>query len=376
MSTDTFFDESQEQSIVKAEIVHKYFWAWSKVIIPSAKKGCQKIGYIDLFSGPGRYKDGTRSTPLLILEKAIQDADMRKMLVTIFNDRDINNSQSLEKAINEMPGIQNLSHKPLVFNSEVGKDIEDQFKRMNLIPTLFFVDPWGYKGLSLGLINSVIKNWGCDCIFFFNYNRINMGLNNEIVKQHMNALFGQDRANNLRKKLELLDPEHREFEIVEQLILALKDSSSSTRFVLPFCFKNEKGSRTSHHLFFITKHFRGYEIMKTVMASYSTRNCQGVPSFTYCKTDISQPTLFEYSRPIDELEMVLLDVYRGKTLSRRSIYEEHSVGRPYLETNYRTALINLENKGKITTSPPKDKRRPGTFSQEVLVSFPNRGTDE
>ena len=57
-----------------------------------------------------------------------------------------------------------------------------------------FVDPWGYKGLSLRLINSVLKDWACECIFFFNYNRINMGLGNDAVKEHMDALFGEERA--------------------------------------------------------------------------------------------------------------------------------------------------------------------------------------
>ena len=58
------------------------------------------------------------------------------------------------------------------------------------------MDPWGYKGLSLRLINSVLRNWGSDCIIFFNYNRINMGLNNEFVREHMDALFGAERAAN------------------------------------------------------------------------------------------------------------------------------------------------------------------------------------
>ncbi len=30
---DTFFEEQTEQSLVKAEIISKYFWAWAKVII-------------------------------------------------------------------------------------------------------------------------------------------------------------------------------------------------------------------------------------------------------------------------------------------------------------------------------------------------------
>lgn len=77
-----FFDETGDQSVVKATIIAKYFWAWAKVIIPTAKKHGDKIAYLDLFAGPGRYKDGTASTPLLVLEQAIEDPDMRRMLVS------------------------------------------------------------------------------------------------------------------------------------------------------------------------------------------------------------------------------------------------------------------------------------------------------
>ena len=69
MSTDRFFEESKEQSAVKTAIVSKYFWSWAKVIMPQAERGREKkIAYLDLFAGPGRYKDGTKSTPLLIME--------------------------------------------------------------------------------------------------------------------------------------------------------------------------------------------------------------------------------------------------------------------------------------------------------------------
>lgn len=30
---DNFFDEQSEQSLIKAEIISKYFWAWAKVIV-------------------------------------------------------------------------------------------------------------------------------------------------------------------------------------------------------------------------------------------------------------------------------------------------------------------------------------------------------
>ena len=166
------------------------FLELAKVILPQARKNAsKKIAYLDLFAGPGRYKDGKKSTPLMILEQAIQDEVISQMLVTVFNDKDDGNAQDLQKAINELAGIAKLKFAPTVWNEEVGTEMVKEFDSMRLVPTLFFVDPWGYKGLSLQLVNSVLKNWGCDCIFFFNYNRINMGLTNPFVREHMDALL-------------------------------------------------------------------------------------------------------------------------------------------------------------------------------------------
>jgi three-Cys-motif partner protein len=217
MVDSQFFDESREQSQVKARIVQKYFWAWANVIIPTAKQYGNRILYIDLFAGPGRYKDGTLSTPLLVLEKAIADPNMRSMLVTLFNDRDAITANTLQAAIDALPGIEKLKYKPRVTNEVVGERIAKMFGEISLVPTFFFVDPWGYKGLSLGLINSVLQNWGCDCVFFFNYNRVNMGLNNAAVREHMNVLFGEDRAERLREDLAGLNSGDREKLIVEKL---------------------------------------------------------------------------------------------------------------------------------------------------------------
>ncbi len=242
MVTNKFFEEQEEQSLIKATIVAKYFNVWANVIIATQKKypgrSSGKIAYIDLFAGPGRYRDGAQSTPLKILENAINNPEIRDHLVTMFNDKDEENAQSLEKAIAELPGIKTLKYYPQVNNEEVGEEIVKMFERMKLIPTLFFVDPWGYKGLSLRLVNSVLKDWGCDCIFFFNYNRINMGLSNPIFKSHMDALFGEARAEKLRPKLTACKPEQRHLIVIEGLCEAIKDYGS--RYTLPSGLKTQK----------------------------------------------------------------------------------------------------------------------------------------
>jgi three-Cys-motif partner protein len=368
-----FFDETTEQSAIKAKIISHYFWAWAKVIIPTAKKSRRnRIAYIDLFAGPGRYKDGTKSTPLLVLDKAIQDPDMCEMLVTVFNDKNEDHSYSLQQAIDALPGIEKLKYRPTVRNYEVGKEIVAIFSQMRLVPTLFFVDPWGYKGLTLQLINSVLKDWGCDAIIFFNYNRINMGLSNLEVQEHMSALFTEKRVASLRARLETLKPSERELAIVEDLTNALMELGA--KYALPFCFKNEYGTRTSHHLIFVTKNFRGYEIMKDIMARQSSAADQGVPSFTYNPADSRFPLLFELTQPLDDLENMLLNDFAGLSLSLQVLYEEHSVGKPYILKNYRDALRKLEHAGKITTEPPAGRRpkRKGevTLNEKVILTFP------
>lgn len=379
MSTlNSFFEESREQSRVKSAIVAKYFEAWARVIIGAQNKyrknDDHRIAYIDLFAGPGRFSDGTTSTPLLVLEKAIQDEVMRQRLVTIFNDKDKNNTNSLLEAIDRLPGVDTLKYRPQVSTHDVGENIVKMFEKMRLVPTLFFVDPWGYKGLSLRLVNSVIKDWGCDCIFFFfNYNRINMGLNNDAVREHMNALFGEEQADVLRTRLAPLTPTQRELTIVEGLCRALR--KLGPEYVLPFRFKDDHGSRTSHHLIFVSKSFRGYEIMKEIMAKESSDADQGVASFVYNPVDArmaaQQQLLFELSRPLDDLGDMLLKEFTGQNLTMHQIYERHNVNRPYTKKNYKQVLMQLEEQGKIVASTHKK----GTLGDTVLVTFPDQEED-
>jgi three-Cys-motif partner protein len=373
---DDFFEEFREQSLIKAKIVRDYFWAWAKVIIAAQKRygGADRIAYIDLFSGPGRDKAGTKSTPLLVLETAIADPEMRERLATIFNDKDSDHSRSLEEAIRSLPGVKTLKYEPLVMNEDVGTEVVKMFDNMNLVPTLFFVDPWGYRGLTLKLIDSVLKDWGCDCIVFFNYNRINMGLPNQAVEAHMNALFGEKRRDALRERLNGLNTADREIAIVEEIAEALKDLGG--KYVLPFTFKTENGRRTSHHLIFVSKAFKGYEIMREIMARQSTTSDQGVPSFCYNPADGRFPMLFELARPLDDLLEMLRSDFAGKSLTVRQIYERHSIGKGYILKNYKDALRQLETTGKIQADPPAAKRpmRKGerTFADTVLVIFPKR----
>lgn len=313
---ENFFDEQSEQSAIKAALVGRYFPAFMKVIgsVQKKHKAGDRIAFIDLFAGPGRYKSGAQSTPVKIIEQAIANDDMRQRLVAIFNDKDEENVRSLELTLSALPGYETLKHKPQIHHGEVGEEIAREFEQMRFVPTLFFVDPWGYKGMTLRLINSVLKDWGCDCFFFFNYSRVNAGLANPVVEPHIDALFGKLRADSLRLRFRdvSLAPETRESFIVEEMTSALNDLGG--KFVLPFRFQSKHGTRTTHHLFFVSKGFKGYEIMKDIMHSHSTGTCDGAVNFEFNPADRRQPKLFGYLSPLSELGATLLHDFAGETI--------------------------------------------------------------
>lgn len=198
-----------------------------------------------------------------------------------------------------------------------------------------------------------------------------MGIDNEAVKNHIESLFGQEQAVELRHKLADKQPLQRELLIIEELCQALK--AYGARYVLPFRFKNDRGRRTSHHLIFVSKHFRGYEIMKDIMARESTSMTQNVPSFEYNPADFmpKQMLLFQLSRPLDDLKHDIMHIFKGQQLTMQKIYERHNVDTPYTKKNYKDVLRDLYDNGLIEAISPKDKPpRKGTFGNDIIVTFP------
>ncbi len=369
----TFFNSPRENSLVKAAIVSKYFATWASIIGHILKRdefGSFKkpIAYIDLFAGPGSYDDGTLSTPLLVLQESLKSADILDRLQITFNDVNSEHAESLRQAIKDFDGVSRFRFEPHVQNFLVERELADSIRALPDMPTLLFVDAWGYKEISIDLFESVLQKWGSDCIFFFNFNRINAAIENPRIVESIDNLFGNDHATKLRNELANCKPKDRELVILEEFSAALKEASTdgTPRYVLPFRFKNAVGSRTSHHLIHVSRHFLGYEKMKEIMAKESSDSPQGVSSFEYNLATKRHPLLFRLSRPLDELGEMLLREFAGQKISMKEIYERHSVDTPFIKRNYKEILWQLEEGGRITAT----QHRRNSFADSVVVSFP------
>lgn len=368
-ATDDFFNSRSKRSEAKTTIVVKYFEAWANVIHATQGKfkptANNRLAYIDLYAGKGKYDDGTASTPLLILEKAIASPILRQKLVTVFNDGKKEYAEELWKNIQAMPGINTLKYEPNVSYESVNDTITGYYKEANLVPALLFIDPFGYKGLTLELIDAVIRSWGCDCIFFFNYNGVNRAIRmeNKKIKEHIDALFGKERADALREQVKDLTPENREEVIVSAIIEALRNTQAN--YVIPFRFAKEESESTSHYLIFLSKNPLGYKIMKEIMGKESSREIQDVPTFEFNPHEDQQPLLTMLEKPVDRLRDELPIRMSGQSKTTLQIYLEDSQGTNYLLRNYKKVLRDLWQAGKITVS-----RAPKTgFADNIVVTF-------
>ena len=109
--------------------------------------------------------------------------------------------------------------------------------------------------------------------------------------------------------------------------------------------------------------------MKEIMAKYSSEEHQGVASFGYCPATQIHPLLFEFNRPLDDLEGMLLRDFSGQDLTVEEIYNLHNVGKPYIMKNYKAILLKMEEEHTIQTNPASAHRQKGTMADTVRVTF-------
>ena len=267
---DSFFETQKEKSRVKTLIVTDFF----KAYFPIIHKGFQKtdVWYIDLFCGPGRYDDGTPSTPIKLLDviNEFKNGDVKKHLKIVFNDYDHGYIEKLKKYVSEHPVLPKLTFPPIITNCKASDVDLSEYTRDNK-PIFSFVDPWGYKDVTVSQVWNLVKNPGSDCVLFFNADRILQDLNKPSSKQDFEQIFGQyfekakqiqiDRTLSQRKKTE-------DFLALFSRNLyetAKKESADRYLYILPFYVEADDKEKTSHYIVFISKAHKAIQEMRRVM---------------------------------------------------------------------------------------------------------------
>ncbi len=340
----------------------EYFGAWSKVISSRAK---DRIAYVDLFAGPGKYQDGCTSTPLRILGTAINNPELRKSLIAILNDRDISIASELQANVNALPQIETMVHKPRVLNEEVSMDLATFLTTIRFVPTLSFIDPWGFRGLTLQLIYALLRGWGCDIIFFLNFDGIRRALYHADSQKHLVQLLPHSDIHSFRNNLSNSAGRKRESMIVEEIDKNLRVAGA--KYIVKLCFKRQASNATSHYLYFVCKHHKGFEIMNGIMSKKSSKSVDGVPNFIFDPKCRSMQEEMEYGVLIEQLASELATDYSNKEVTALEAFWNQKYQRQYVKSNFKTALQLLIDRGLADRKIAEDQRRSPSLTYKSVV---------
>lgn len=272
-TTDNFFAVQKEKSRVKTLIVTEFFKAYFPIINAAFQRD---IWYIDLFCGPGCYEDGSASTPIKLLDviDSFKDDAVRARLKIVFNDHNKDYTEKLRQHIQMHPVLPRLKYQPQILNLKASEVDLSTYTRGNN-PIFSFVDPWGYKDVSMSQVWSLVKNRGSDCVLFFNSDRILQDISKPANAQDFQQIFGDlfedakaiqtDSTMSQRKKAEAF---LTLFSKNLYLTVQKEYGNKFKIFVLPFYVEADDKEKTSHYIVFISKAHKAIQEMRKVMIKH------------------------------------------------------------------------------------------------------------
>lgn len=380
MKEANFFESQTLSSRIKANIISEYFPKYAAIISNKHTPKC--VRYIDLFAGPGVYEDGKASTPILIGRKCNNNDFLRSKVWLLFNDF-VYKDQLQANFEKEFPQ-GTFTYKPFFADRTIGQSetvtkflVKNTHEgKHNEYPSLLFVDPFGYKGIQTTVLSEFLKNWGNEIFIFINIKRIHAALENDKFERLMvdwfPSSFQQLKEERLQKKSV---PERLQL-IINRLGNEYQKILGGTVFYTAFKFQEEDIDATSHYILHLTKGKKGYELIKTIYNDFANVGTifDGVNTYTFDMKKVANPLaeLFDTgSENIDLLKNDLYRIYKGRSLTAKTLFEEHQVGSLYCPSHYTEALRRLYAEYKLTAvfSDEKHHKVPVLLSEYCHLTF-------
>ena len=380
MSDNNFFEKQTLSSRVKASIVSEYFPKYCKIIVKRHMP--ERIGYFDLFAGPGMYEDGNYSTPLLIAKNCFNDNMLKQKVWMVFNDKEY--SAQLKENFLKLYPNDSFAFKPHFGHSTVGECEEiDKFITKNYMkngknecPSVLFIDPFGYKGIDTSILSEFLNYWGNELFIFINTKRINPALENDKFEPLMRCLFPQS-YNTLKTLVreKRWVSERLQF-IIDNLGNEYKKLLGGNVYYTAFKFQEEDVETTSHFILHLTKSKRGFDLIKQIYNDFANVGTifDGINTYTFDVKKITNPVeeLFDVaSENIDVLKEKIYAAFKGKQLSAFDLFEEHQQKELYCRKHYTEALRRLVSEGKLSSEFIDNKHHSVSvlLIKECILSF-------
>lgn len=362
--------EYREHTKVKHILLKKYLAAW----IPILGRWNPKICYFDGFAGRGEYTDGTLGSPLIALEVADSLSQYYGQLICFFIEKDPDNFTNLERVL-EREKSKIRSHQKINIkkeNDEFAKVISGIFEYLEkeksiLVPSFFFVDPFGFSGIPFAVIRKILENPKTEVFFTFMVRDIARFMQVPELENTFDTLFGTNKWKNL-----LNSSQKPEIALINLYREQLHEAAN-VKYSWPFRVCTSDKVQTLYYLLHVTNNLKGHSIMKNIMFNQSAEG-----NFAYLGpqdiTARTQMRLFDINS-IQNLKNYLLERFKGKCLSYEEIQKQvcspWNEEPPYTDPHYRKALKELEKEKKIKIDRITSRTERGLRGDDMITFLQN-----
>ena len=345
----------------KHEILRRYLGAW----FPILNKYHGRIVYMDGFAGPGEYEGGEPGSPIIALDVAAHHRkQMGGEVVFWFVDEREDRIDHLKQLVyrRAMPKNFVLEIVHGKFHEVLARELQElETKGAVIAPTFAFIDPFGFSGVPMHLVQRLLRHPKTEAFITFQTSSINRFLEHPDpqINAHMIELFGTEEVLGIATG--------GGDRIAKLRSLYQKQLHQAATYVRYFHMRDRQNAPI-YDLFFAGNHELGHYRMKEAMWRVDP---DGEFSFSDA-TDPVQPVLFTLDHSPSLLNAMCAVFERKVDMPVSQIRGWVRNETAFLD-NHMNAALNLgEQEKRVLINPIKrdGKRRiKGTFPDEVLVSF-------
>jgi three-Cys-motif partner protein len=329
----------EEQTEMKHKVFGDYFDKWAQILGKN-----HPLNYIDGFGGWGAYhteKGEIYYGSPVIAAEIIDKFNLGDKCSILVIDTEKGNIENLMKIF----AYKKIKCKIQFANSDFDKTINELLdKHENIAPTLFLIDPFGFK-IKYETLKRIMSKNKSEILMNFMYNAVNRFISLKQNEKIIDELYGTEKW----REITSLKEDEREIAIIGLLKTQLKKIAS---FVFPFRMEFPRMKRTYYYLIHITNHVKGISIMKSCFAKFNHGRTfyLGLRSGQLTLNEIKE---FEFKQ--EEVKAFLKKEYQNKYITYLDILKQNMDKIPYLESDIYHALQKMEEEGVIDI-----ERRPPT----------------
>ncbi|GAI54928.1 unnamed protein product, partial [marine sediment metagenome] len=140
---------------------------------------------------------------------------------------------------------------------------ENMEKGHVLIPSFFFVDPFGFSGIPFRIITRILSHPGTEVFFTFMVRDIARFIQLPELEETFNSLFGTDKWKSI-----LASSQKPEVALIDLYREQLHEVAKA-KYSWPFKVYTSEKVQTLYYLLHATNNYKGHSIMKEIMFNQS-----------------------------------------------------------------------------------------------------------